>query len=92
MEIKDIQKLAKLSRIEISEVEQKELLKDMESILGYVNEIQEVVTEEKINEAPEHRNVMREDCDPHESGEYSKDILKEAPDTEGEYVKVKQIL
>lgn len=92
MEIVNIEKLANLSRIEISEEEQKELLGDMESILDYVKEIQEVATEEKIPEAPKHRNIMREDKESHESGIYSKELLDEAPNQDAGYVKVKKIL
>jgi Asp-tRNA(Asn)/Glu-tRNA(Gln) amidotransferase C subunit len=37
-------------------------------------------------------NVMREDGRAHESGKYTEDLLNAAPDREGDYVKVKQIL
>ncbi len=92
MEIEDVQKLAHLSRIDINEDEQKELLKDLESILDYVSEIQEVATKERNVETIKYGNVMREDEDAHDSGVYTKDILKEAPDTKDEYIKVKKIL
>jgi len=92
MEIKDIQKLAKLSRIEVSENEQKELLKDMESILGYVEQISEVATEEKTPDAGEHRNIMREDKDAHDSSKYTDAILDEAPRKKDDFIEVKQIL
>ena len=92
MKIEDVQKLATLSRIDINEDEQKELLKDLESILGYVSEIQEVVTKERNVEMIEYGNVMREDEDAHDSGVYTKDILKEAPSTKDGYIRVKKIL
>jgi aspartyl/glutamyl-tRNA(Asn/Gln) amidotransferase C subunit len=92
MEINDIQKLATLSRIEIGEEEQMGLLKELESILVYVDEIQEAVTEEQKSEAGEHRNIMREDENAHDSGLYTKEILEEAPETQDEYIKVKKIL
>jgi len=92
MELKDIKKLAKLSRIDIDENEQKELLKDIESILLYVGEIQKVATEDEAVKIPAHRNIMREDNESHSSGKYSKDILNEAPSIEDEYIKVKHIL
>ena len=92
MKKEDIEKLAVLSRIDISEQETAELLLEMEAILGYVSEIGEAVTEESRPEAGALRNVMREDNDPHEEGLYTKKILDEAPETEEGFIKVKQIL
>mgnify|MGYP000344924570 CR=1 FL=1 len=94
---KEIEKLAGLARIKLSEKEKKGLKKDIESILGYVSEIQEV-SEEVAKGSPllQQRatlcNVMREDIEPHKSGLYTEKILKEAPQREGDYVKVKKIL
>ena len=42
MEIKDIEKLAELAKIELTQEEKEHLLSDMESSLGYVKQIQEV--------------------------------------------------
>ena len=38
------------------------------------------------------RNVMREDKNSHEAGEFTNDLLKEVPETKDRYVKVKKIL
>jgi len=92
IEKKDIEKLAVLSRIEVSEEEKDILRKDMESILAYVSQIKEVVSEVPPKEAGELRNVMREDNNPHHKGVYTKEIMDEVPDKENGYVKVKQIL
>lgn len=92
MELKDVKKLSELARIDISDGEAEELLKDMSSILGYVGEIKEAAGEGVSPEAGELRNVMREDGNSHEPGKYSGEILAEVPKTEKEYVKVKQIL
>jgi aspartyl-tRNA(Asn)/glutamyl-tRNA(Gln) amidotransferase subunit C len=92
IEKKDIEKLAALSRIEVLEEEKDILRKDMESILGYVSQIKEVVSMAPPREAGELRNVMREDKNPHEKGMYTKEIMNEVPDKENGYVKVKQIL
>ena len=92
MKIEDVKRLSELARMDISESEAKELLKDMDSILKYVGDIKEAVTTEVLPEAGMLRNIMREDGEPHKPGEYSKEILAEAPKTEKEYVKVKQIL
>lgn len=92
MELKDVKRLSELARIDISEDEAKELLQDMSSILSYVSEIKEAVTEELSPTPGELRNMMREDGAPHESGKYSQEILAEVPKTEKEYVRVKQVL
>lgn len=92
MELKDVKRLSELARIDISDNEATELLKDMSSILNYVGEIKEAATEEILPEVEALKNVMREDGIPHESGKHSKDILAEVPKTEKEYVRVKQIL
>lgn len=88
----EIEKLAELGRIEVTEDEKEKLMEDIESILGYVSEIQEVVLDIPKSEAGSLRNVMRDDGYPHESGKYTDRILKEAPKTEDNYLKVKKIL
>ncbi len=92
MKLEDVKRLAELARIDISDSEAKELLKDMGSILSYVGDIKEAVATEVPSDERTLRNVMREDGEPHEPEAYSKKILSEAPKTEKEYVKVKQIL
>lgn len=92
IERKDIEKLAKLSRIEISEQEKVLLEKDMGSILDYVSQIKKAVSVIPPKEVSGPYNVMREDKNPHEKGMYTKEIMDEVPDTENGYVKVKQIL
>ncbi len=92
MKLEDVKKLSQLARIDMPESEAKELLEDMSSILNYVGEIKKASAEEIIPEAGKLRNVFREDREPHNSGEYTREILTLAPKTEKEYVKVKQIL
>lgn len=88
-----IEKLLKLSRIEVSAEEKEKLRKDVENILGYVSEIEKaVVTIDTTPKAGELRNVMREDGEPHESGIYTEKLLREAPQKDGGYVVVKKIM
>lgn len=88
----DIEKLAQLSRIDISEGEIKELCGEIESILEYVSEVQDVSSAEPEKKAGERRNILREDDNPHESGIYTEMILNEAPEQKDGYIKVKAIL
>lgn len=94
----DIKKLATLSRLKVSGEELPKLALDLQSILGYVSEL------EKVKSLPENRreadpankenllNIMREDKEPHQSGQYTENILKLSPRRQGNYVVVKKIL
>ena len=87
----DIDNLATLARITLTEQEKSELLPTLESIIGYVGEISEVVTEDRPSKAGEVRNVLRDDAAVRSGGEFTDAILANAPDTEAGYLKVKQI-
>lgn len=100
IEIKDIEKLANLARINIAEEEKEKVRKDINSILEYVSQVSEAetlaasadVATSKTDHAAMVQNVLREDVNPHESGMYTEKLLAEAPEREGNYVKVKKIL
>jgi len=96
MQLEEIKKLANLARIDMSEEEMKEIAKDFDSILAYVGQVQEVSAKQDLAEKKSEdyflHNVMREDIVTNKGGEYTEKILKDAPDTEGGYLKVKKIL
>jgi aspartyl-tRNA(Asn)/glutamyl-tRNA(Gln) amidotransferase subunit C len=90
MEIKDIEKLAELAKIELNEEEKKGLLKDLDSILDYVKQISEAEVPE-INLDYENKNVWREDIP--EERIFSKNLITEQyPDSKDGFIKVKKIL
>ena len=60
MEIKDVENLAELARIELSEEEKKELLTDMDSILDYVKQIEKIDVQHSVLDNA-NCNVWRED-------------------------------
>ncbi len=93
MRKEDIEHLAKLSRIQVTEEEASSLAEDISSILGYVSEIENATadTQGEKKVGPLY-NVLREDGEPHEAGLYTKDLLAAAPLTQGQYIKVKKIL
>jgi aspartyl/glutamyl-tRNA(Asn/Gln) amidotransferase C subunit len=93
LEIKDIEHLAKLARIELSEAEKKSLLKEVDPILGYVSQIKEAASS-KIEEkkAGEHRNIARADEHAYEHGRNTKGIIEDFPEKKDNYLKVKKIL
>ena len=87
----DIDHLATLARIHLSEEEKEEFPSQLEAILAYVSEINEVVTEDRPVSPGLVKNVTRSDDDLTVSGAYSESILANAPNTENGYVKVRQI-
>jgi len=92
MKIKEIENLANLCRIDLSDEEKKELVGEMDSILSFIDQIQEIEAGDVGNRIAKLRNVMRDDEDSHKSGEYTDVILEEVPKREGGYLKVKNIL
>lgn len=93
MEKKDIEHLAKLSRIAVTDEEASVLAHDITSILGYVSEIEEITGEQRVSKrVGALYNVMREDGEPHDPHIYTEDLLAAAPQRQGQYVKVKKIL
>ncbi len=92
IEIKEIEKLAQLARIELNDQEKISLQKDLESILNYVSELKEAPTAEKKEEISYLKNVMRDDEEHNLSGEFTDRLLVGAPDRTDNYIKVKKIL
>ena len=107
----DIEKLAKLSRLKLTDAEKSKYAKDMENILAYVKQIDEVTAAPEMptsslgrfaktprspldisGAAESPRNVMRSDDMPHEPGIFTDELLKLAPRSEKNRVKVKKIL
>ena len=90
-EIKDIQKLATLSRMKVSPEEAESLRTEIDSILGYVADINKVALAD-ISEQEIRQNVFRGDVENNTSGEYTEKLLSLSPDRDGNYIKVKKIL
>ena len=103
MEIKDIENLAKLARIKLTEQEKKELLSDMDSILGYVKQIKDMKAEKTsarnasgiADAGGESKygvyNIWRKD--EIQSREFSHElIMRQFPDSQDGFLKVKKIL
>jgi aspartyl-tRNA(Asn)/glutamyl-tRNA(Gln) amidotransferase subunit C len=89
----DIEHLATLARISVSEDEKAQLAGQIDAVLEYVSAVSGVVTErESAPVAGELRNVMREDDGPYAGGEWSEAILANAPHKEDRYFKVEQIM
>lgn len=87
----DIAALAKLARLEIPEDEMVRLEKEIPAILHFVETIQSADAP-KEEKSPDHRNIMRADENPIESGKHTKTLLDAAPARVGDRVAVKQVI
>ena len=90
MDIKDVENLANLARVELPEDEKPQILKDMESILNYVKQVEALEIDESKTEDPQY-NIWREDeIVPRD---FSRDlIVNQQPDSKDGFLKVKKIL
>ena len=90
MDIKDVENLAELARIELNEEEKREILSDMKSILDYVKQIEEVKVADVKTEY-NLTNIWRGDN--LEPREFSRDlIIGQFPEEKDGFLKVKKIL
>ncbi len=90
---KDLEHLANLSRIKLSDEEKKSLLTEFDSILSYVDQLKKVdVSLDGEGRVGAVKNVMRPDEVVDTSPEDRERLLKEAPHREGEFIAVKKII
>ncbi len=87
----DLDNLSKLARIDIAADEKQKMLLDMQAILGYISEINDVEGE-MVRGEDEIFNVVREDVVTRVTGSNTSVLLAEAPSVKDEYVKVEQVL
>lgn len=90
MDIKDVENLAELSKLELSSEEKQSMLSDMEGILGYVKQIESVDVGGSEEDLKLY-NVWREDV--LDSRKFSSELIsKQFPDAQDGFLKVKKIL
>ncbi len=87
-----VRKVAKLSRLELSESEVEEFTGQLSAILDYVEKLNELDTDsiEPLAHCLPINNVFREDCVRESLG--TEKTLANAPQREGEFFKVPKIL
>jgi aspartyl/glutamyl-tRNA(Asn/Gln) amidotransferase C subunit len=87
----DLDNLSRLARIDVASDEKQKMLHDMQAILGYVSEINEV--EGVVTRGEEVLyNVVRDDVVTRETGTNTEALLSEAPLVKDGYVEVIQVL
>lgn len=94
MDINDalIDKLAHLSRLEFDEEEKREIKKDLEKMLRFIDKLNELDTTgvEPLLHMSENENIYREDK---VSGSISKaDVFKNAPTHDEQFFKVPKVI
>jgi aspartyl-tRNA(Asn)/glutamyl-tRNA(Gln) amidotransferase subunit C len=90
----DIEHLASLARIKLTDQEITGLETDLSKIIDYVSVVSEIAGDD-VDLEPQvgaRYNVLREDKITNEPGSFTKDILGEMPDTQDGFLKVKKIL
>lgn len=93
IEKKDVEHLAELSRLTMTDEETQEFQEDLGSILEYVDSLKEVSASVDLEPqvGPVH-NVLREDTASHDQGEHREELVESFPETDNGYLKVKKIL
>lgn len=98
----DLENVAMLSRLSLSEQEKEKFLVEMKDILEYVGQVSEMASGKAEASGGENygkqflnsvnKNITREDNVLNEANEYTESLLKNAPDTKDNFVKVSQVL
>ena len=89
--IKDVEHVAKLARLELSEAEKEMFTHQLGDVLAHVEKMNEVDTTgvDPMNHPIDFVNVMREDNKIYENTR--EELMSNAPDIEGEFFKVPKI-
>ena len=88
----DVRKVAQLARLELSEDQIALYTSQLEKILGYVAQLEQVDTQDVLptSRAVEVINVLREDSVTNST--IRNDILDQAPSREGDFYRVPKIM
>ncbi|MDD5687046.1 MAG: Asp-tRNA(Asn)/Glu-tRNA(Gln) amidotransferase subunit GatC [Elusimicrobia bacterium] len=90
--IKDVEYVAKLARLLLTEEEKMQYTKQLNAILEYMDELNKLDTSNVLptSHAIEMKNVFRED--EAKKSEEADDIINNAPEREDRFFKVKKVI
>lgn len=94
MKREEIEHLASLARIKLTEAEIEKFPQELSAIVSYVSAVSDIVSDTS-DSAPQfgpRHNVFRKDDVTNEPDEYTEAILAEMPTKEGRFLSVKKIL
>jgi aspartyl-tRNA(Asn)/glutamyl-tRNA(Gln) amidotransferase subunit C len=85
----EVEKIAQLARIEFDDWEIESMRKDLSSILGYIEKLQEIDIDkvEPTTHSIELKNVFRRDV----AKDFSRDLIESAPEKEKRHIKTKPV-
>ncbi len=90
---KELEKLAELARIKLTEEDKGSLIKEFDSILGYVDQLKKVeVSLDAEGRVGAVKNVARKDEVTSTTAEDRERLLNESPDRVKDFIAVKKIL
>lgn len=89
----DVEHIAKLARLGINEEEKAKFSKELAAILEFVEKLKEVDVEgmAPMSQATGLENVMRPDEEQKRNEEERQELLENAPERQGNYIKVKAV-
>lgn len=89
----DVLKLARLARLQLTDIEVDKFAEEISTILGYVEQLQNVNLDklEPTQQVTGLVNVMRAD-EVADYGTSTEELLKNAPETEDGHIKVKRMV
>lgn len=88
----EVRHLAALARLSITDEELPKLVREFDSILGYVSKLNDLELPGGTPPTPVVRNVLRDDSEPHATGLYTEKLTGQFPAREGNHLLVKQII
>lgn len=88
----EVERIAKLARLELTEKESEKMQKDLSAILDYFNLLKKVPAPEKLAKNKSDLSAVRKDkAEPRDAG-LAERLIAAAPDKKDGYIKVKVIL
>jgi aspartyl-tRNA(Asn)/glutamyl-tRNA(Gln) amidotransferase subunit C len=91
--IKELENIATLSRIKLTEEDKKSLVNEFDAILDYVDKLKKAkVSMDAEGRVGVVKNVMRPDVAVTISSDERERLLAEAPQREGDFIAVKKII
>jgi len=90
--LKDVEHVARLARLELSDADKERMRRELDSILSYIDKLRAVDTEgvEPTSHAMPLTNVMREDVT--RPSFPQSDMLANAPERSGDFFRVPKII
>ncbi len=90
--LRDVEHVARLARLELSEADKERMRRELDSILSYIDKLRAVDTEgvEPTSHAVPLTNVMREDVT--RPSFPQSDMLANAPERSGDFFRVPKII